>query len=228
MFSLLLAWTVEQIAGDLRPHDSQMTSYRWLSARKMRQRWSYIFLALAHRCKCYDEVDLSHCQLTSQHDILATFPSRQSSRATWTIAGFNHNKEPLIAILAGEVLAITEYSGISHTDHRVRSVAWSILLTHWGRVTHICISRLIIIGSDNGLSPGWCQAIIWTNAGILLIRTLTTNFSEILSEIHAFSFKKMHLKILLWNGSDLSRPQCINPSYAAIVWGNMECFSHVP
>ena len=70
-----------------------------------------------------------------------------------------------------------------------------VKLTHWGRVTHICVSNLTIIGSDNGLSPDRRQAIIWTNAGILLIRTLGTNFSEILSEIHAFSFKKMHLKM---------------------------------
>ena len=34
------------------------------------------------------------------------------------------------------------------------------ILTHWGRVTHICVSKLSILGSDNGLSPGWCQAII--------------------------------------------------------------------
>ena len=34
---------------------------------------------------------------------------------------------------------------------------------------HICVSKQTIIGSDNGLSPGWRQAIIWTNAGILLI-----------------------------------------------------------
>ena len=68
-------------------------------------------------------------------------------------------------------------------------------LTHWGRVTHICVSKLTIIGSDNGLSPGRGQAIIWTNAGILLIRTLGTKFREILSEIHAFSLKKMHLKM---------------------------------
>ena len=67
-------------------------------------------------------------------------------------------------------------------------------LTHWGRVTHICVSKLTIIGSDNGLSPGRCQAIIRTNAWILF-RTLGINFSEILSEIHTFSFKKMHLKI---------------------------------
>ena len=59
-------------------------------------------------------------------------------------------------------------------------------LTHWGRAMHICISKLTIIDSDNGLSPGRRQAIIWTNAGILLIRHLGTNFSEILIEIHTF------------------------------------------
>ena len=68
-------------------------------------------------------------------------------------------------------------------------------LTHWGQVTHICISKLTIIGSDNGLSPGRRQAIIWTNDGILLIRTLLTNFSENLSDLHSFSFNKMHLKM---------------------------------
>ena len=47
----------------------------------------------------------------------------------------------------------------------------TVILTHWGRVTHICVSNLAIIGSDNGLSPGRRQAIIWPNAGILLIRT---------------------------------------------------------
>ena len=71
----------------------------------------------------------------------------------------------------------------------------SVLLTHWGRVTHICVIKPIIIGSDNGLSPGRRQAIIWTNAGILLIGPLGTNFTEILIEIHTFSFKKMHLKM---------------------------------
>ena len=33
-------------------------------------------------------------------------------------------------------------------------------LTHWGRVTHICVDKLTINGSDNGLSPGQRQAII--------------------------------------------------------------------
>ena len=60
---------------------------------------------------------------------------------------------------------------------------------------HIYVGNLTTLGSDNGLSPGRRQAIIWTNAGILLIGPLWTNFSEILIEIPTFSFKKMHLKV---------------------------------
>ena len=68
-------------------------------------------------------------------------------------------------------------------------------LTHWGRATHICVGKLTTIGSDNGLSPGRRQAIIWTNTGILLIGPLGTHFSEILIGIQTFSIKKMHLKM---------------------------------
>ena len=69
------------------------------------------------------------------------------------------------------------------------------ILTHWGRVTHICVSKVNIIVSDNGLSPDRRQAIIWNNAGILLIGPLGTNFAGILIEIQTFSFKKMHVKM---------------------------------
>ena len=53
---------------------------------------------------------------------------------------------------------------------------------------HMCISKLITIGSDNGLSPGRRQAIIQTNAWILLIGPLGTHFSEIFIAIQTFSF----------------------------------------
>ena len=66
---------------------------------------------------------------------------------------------------------------------------------HWVRMTYICVSKLTIISSDNGLSPGRRQAIIWTNAGILLIGPLGINFSEILAGIQTFSFREMHLKV---------------------------------
>ena len=68
-------------------------------------------------------------------------------------------------------------------------------LAHWGRMTHICVGELTIIGSDNGLSPGRRQAIIWTNAAIMLIGPLGTNFSEILNEIQTFSLEKIRLKM---------------------------------
>ena len=67
--------------------------------------------------------------------------------------------------------------------------------THWGQMTHTCVVKLTIIGSDNGLSPGRRQAIIYTHAGILSIGPMGTNFSQILIEICIFSFKKMHLKM---------------------------------
>ena len=78
-------------------------------------------------------------------------------------------------------------------------------LAHWGRVTHICVGETTMIGSNNGLWPGRRQAIIWTNAGILLIGPLGTNFIEILIGIQTFSFNKMHLKM----SSAKWRPFCL-------------------
>ena len=78
-------------------------------------------------------------------------------------------------------------------------------LTHWGRVTHICVSDLTIIGSDNGLSPGRRQAIIWTNAELLLNGSLGTNFHEILIEILENVFENVVCEM----ASILSRPQCV-------------------
>ena len=81
-------------------------------------------------------------------------------------------------------------------------------LTHWGWVMHICVSKLIIIGSDNGLSPGWRQAIIWNNARILLIGPPGTNFNkiliEILIEIYTCTWKCLE-KEAIW-----SLPQCVD------------------
>ena len=83
------------------------------------------------------------------------------------------------------------------------------LLTHWGRVTHICVSTQTIIGSDNGLLPGWRQAIIWTNAGILLIGPLGTNFGEMLIKIHIFLSRKSIWNVIWKKVAILSRPQCL-------------------
>ena len=48
---------------------------------------------------------------------------------------------------------------------------------------------------DDGLLPRRHQAIIWTNAEILLIGSLGTKLSEILFEIYTFSLHKLHFKM---------------------------------
>ena len=95
---------------------------------------------------------------------------------------------------------------------------------------YICVGKLTIIGSDNGLSPERRQAIIWTNAGILLIGPLGTNFSEILIEIQTFSLKKMRLKV----SSAKRRPFClglnvlrpISTQRTQYLWRKQNMFSH--
>ena len=76
-----------------------------------------------------------------------------------------------------------------------RNLAVLRVLTHRGRLTHICVGNLTTIGLDNGLSPSRRQDIIWTNIVLLLIIPLGTKFSDILIEMYTFACKKMHLKM---------------------------------
>ena len=97
--------------------------------------------------------------------------------------------------------------GWTHTPERARILAQAHtpahtlsnpVLTHWGPVTHICVSKLTTIGSDNGLSPGRCQAIILTNARILLIRTSEAKFEH------------LHSRKSIWNCRlEKWRPFCL-------------------
>ena len=76
-------------------------------------------------------------------------------------------------------------------------------------MTHICVGKLATIASDNGLSPGRHQAIIWTNAGILLIWSLGTNFSEFKISIEENAFENIVCEM----AAIVSRPQCVNSIY---------------
>ena len=87
--------------------------------------------------------------------------------------------------------------------------------THWGRVTHICVSNLIITDSDTDLSPGRR----WTNAGILPNGPSGTNPSEIPIKIYTCSFKKIHSKTPSGNGDppvSVPMSQAINASVIRI------------
>ena len=88
------------------------------------------------------------------------------------------------------------------------------LFTHWCRVTHICVRKLNIICSDNGLSPGRCQAIISTNAGVLLTWPLLTTSSEIWIAIYIYFFIQVNAfeSVFSKTAAILSRPQCVELS----------------
>ena len=84
-------------------------------------------------------------------------------------------------------------------------------LTHWGRVTHICVGNLTIIGSDNGLAPGRRQAIIGTNAGIVLTGPLRTklqgNFNQ---NSYNFIQENVPENAVCKMAAILSRSQCVD------------------
>ena len=99
-----------------------------------------------------------------------------------------------------------------HIYHCFTSISYVVFinLTHWGRVTHICVGKLSIIVSDNGLSPGRRQAIIWTNAGIVLIGALGTNVSENFDwNLYIFIEENAFENVVCEMASILSRPQCV-------------------
>ena len=86
---------------------------------------------------------------------------------------------------------------------------------------HICVSKLTIIVPDNGLSPDWRQAIIWTNAGILLIPTSGTN-------LHAYIFIQENALeyIICETAAILSRPQCVKGKRSNILT-SFQCKDHL-
>ena len=103
----------------------------------------------------------------------------QVKKSFWSISGFDKNFKIFY---------------INGRHDRLYIILALYSLTRWGRVTHIYVSKLTIIASDNGLSPGWHQTIIWTNNGELLTRPLGTKCREILIGNQTFSLK-MHLKL---------------------------------
>ena len=64
---------------------------------------------------------------------------------------------------------------------------------------------LTIIGSDNDLSPGRRQAIVWTNAGILLIGPFQWNFNR---NSNIFIQENTFQNVACEMAAILSRPQC--------------------
>ena len=111
---------------------------------------------------------------------------------------------PSWAIKKFKTQPINKYIGIVTLCTQMLKAPWTTMinrsLTHWGRVTHTCVTKLTIIGSDNGLSPGGRQAIIWTNDGILLTGTWGTNENVVCGMV-----------------AILSRPQCVKKTSSDMI-----------
>ena len=134
--------------------------------------------------------------------LIGIFRSSHDNALRWMPQDLTGDKSTLVQVMAWCRQATSHYLrqcwisflspyGVArpHCKNRyftntLSNTVWNL----WGRVTHIYVGNLTIIGSDNGLAPvsalGRRQAIIRTNAGILLIGSLGSNFSEILIKIH--------------------------------------------
>ena len=107
-----------------------------------------------------------------------------------------------------------------HSGHWSTDAGIVNLLTLWGRVTHICVSKLTIIASDNGLSPYRRQAINWTSVGILLIGPVRTSFIEIFIKNSYIFIEENESEIVVCKiVAILSLPPCFNLLSATRTWG---------
>ena len=147
---------------------------------------------------------------------------------TWTnlCQLFVRNKLSVtVKVYISPLLIISKSKGFHKRDVTPMDFVYILVITVYSAtVMHIYVSKLTTIGSDNGLSPCRRQASIWTNAGIMLIGPIGTNFSEIQIKINTFSFKKMHLKMLFakWQpfcpGLNVLNSDLYSPSLTAVLY----------
>ena len=152
---------------------------------------------------------LTHCGLMMPYDIrlLGQHWFRFYVNHCWIIDNWTHRKKLQWNLTTWkqlkEIHAVSQKIAEKIFSAKMVAILFGALcvkLIHcWpgltgGWVTYICIGKLTIIGSDNGLPPGRRQAIIWTSAGILLTGPLRTNFNEILIRVQTFSLKNKVLR----------------------------------
>ena len=87
------------------------------------------------------------------------------------------------------------------------------ILTHWSRVTHICVSKLTNIGSDNGLPPSRRQAIISTKCWYIVNWSLGNKFQWNLNQNqYIFIQENAFESVVCEMAAILSQPQCVKLS----------------
>ena len=83
-------------------------------------------------------------------------------------------------------------------------------LTHWGRATHICVGKLTIIGSDNGLSPWPVPSDYLNQCWNIVHWTIGNKFQCNVNRNWYIFIKENPFENVVWKMSAiLSRPQCV-------------------
>ena len=137
-----------------------------------------------------------HCKALHYHDVRVTNVN--------VFFHFKYSGTQYRHHLIGQVL---EYNNII-----LMLILWIMIvgLTHWGRMTHICVSQLITIVSDNGLSPDRRQAIIRKKWWNIVIWTRGKKFQWNLNRNFYIFIQENAFENVVWKmATILSRPQCV-------------------
>ena len=149
------------------------------------------------RCFCFFHSEIKRSPPAEDVACVLAFDLKLWCQSTAHFVGVSHAIYQLKSKLILWPLSM-DIMGSSSAGYRQvlgASSTYLVLLTEGKWHLYIASVNWAIIGSDNGLSPFWRQAIIWTNDGLLFIWSLRTNFSEIWIKIHWISFKKIHLEM---------------------------------
>ena len=124
------------------------------------------------------------------HSLLSRlFRGRSKKTSKFRVTGLCAGNSPVTVEVPAQMASNAEKVSIWRRHHAFESTVdhkWRRFLTGRNRVMHICI----ITGSDNGLSPVRCQAIVRMNVGL----PFGTNFSAFEYKSR-FLTKMVHLKI---------------------------------
>ena len=104
---------------------------------------------------------------------LASFGRRSKKTSKLRDTGLCAGNSPGIGEFPTQMAGNAENVSIWWRHHAGTFLFWATDYSPFNSLRPRDASKLIIIGPYNGLSPGRRQAIIWTNTGILLIRTIS-------------------------------------------------------
>ena len=141
-------------------------------------------------------------------DVESTFPEHHQQKvkllvycSSWESVDYT----PIInqIVIRSPWMKTARYS--SHMD----SVFFPLCLTHLGRVTHICVNNVTVIGSDNGLNQCWNNIssntrsrLQWNlnrNSYIVILE----NAFEIVYKIASISFRPQYVHFWWWSHNRL-------------------------